>query len=239
MLEVTVYLICVCVNRSPGRVIGLKYEMGEFQASVRDCSILRHCRLLLTTFIPACPTFLIGLLGHPIIPLPTSPPPVAFNVASPLSLTRSPHPLPAWYIFHLGFVPTRQPLPLISAPRSVYLLPPPFPMSVRPPFLPLAYDQVPVSLWVVVCLWYLRLRCVPAYLPPCVNHRLLSSSCIWFRSPWVEFFACKGEGPRRLHSLAVTCPSTFPPPLLGPVGAVQGTPPPPPPFPPFHPPLLS
>ena len=55
--------------------------------------------------------------------------------------------------------------------------------------------------------------CVPAYLPPCVNRRLLLSSGVWFHSPQVDFFACEDNGPGRLHSLAVARPSPHPPPL--------------------------
>ena len=99
-----------------------------FQASVRDRDILRLCHLSLTTLInPTQPTCISRFLDRPIPPHSTALLSVAFNVASPLSLTHSPHPLPDWYVFRLDFFPTRHPPPaslrrssLHPAPRACF-----------------------------------------------------------------------------------------------------------------------
>ena len=45
-------------------------------------------------------------MDYPITTNPSAPPSVAFNIASPLSLTRFPNPIPVWYVVHLEFYPT-------------------------------------------------------------------------------------------------------------------------------------
>ena len=101
--------MCVCVltgiweNRHA-------WSMRWFlQASVRDPDTLRTLPLIVNKFnLPSPPVsdvFWIIILLSPLPP-PLS---VAFNVASPLFLTRSPHPLPACIVVHLDLVTTHHP----------------------------------------------------------------------------------------------------------------------------------
>ena len=129
--------------------------------------------------------------------------------------------------------------PAVACP-SPHPPPPPakWPCSVPRPFAPpFCLQPVPRSLSVPGCrppLFPPRI-CVPTYLPPHVNFRLLSSPGVWFHYPRVAFFACEDICPRHLHSPAVACPSPHPPPppLNGPASDIQAPRlPPPGPLPP-------
>ena len=104
----------------------------------------------------------------------------------------------------------RQPPPLVSALRVACLLLPPCPMSIFTPLTPLAYAQVHIRPWGVVCCWSLCLPCVPASAPPCDYPPPVILWCLV--SDRVAIFAHEGEGPRRTHYLAVSCRRSLPPP---------------------------
>ena len=172
-----------------------------------------------------CPTGISSFLDRPVPPPPTAIPSVAFNVASTLSLTCYPHPLPSWIIVHLNFVPTCQPpasAACLCVPRRV---PASFAIScVRSlPLVTLGLCPGPFRSPGVLPSLVSPCICIPSYLPPRLNFRLYSSLVFYFFSPRVAFFACEDNRPGNLHSLTVSHPIPHPPLLNGPAGVVKAT----------------
>ena len=99
-------------------------------------------------------------------------------------------------------------LPIFSAPRAACLYLMLLPHLFYPLLPPLAYNQVPfvpsgLSRHGYICVF------VPLPVPPCVcsasRHLLFLGICFGVS------ILCEGEGPGRLHSLAVAHPGPLPP----------------------------
>ena len=148
-------------------------------------------------------------MDHPVPPPPTAPPSLAFNVTSPLSLTRSRYLLPSWIIFHLDYVPTRHSLvsnACLCAPRRV-----PASASVSRVHSPHPCRSWPVprSLSVpggVVRRWSLRVYVyLPISLPVCIVVSYHIWCLIYFLLGW-SFLHAKTKGP----GASTTCQSLSP-----------------------------
>ena len=191
--------MCFCVNWSPGWTILLNCEVGEFQASVRDCYIRILRRLSLTNFIYPCPPHLYQSLSGSYYFLLLLPPPHKYISTKPhlyLCITRSPQPLLAWYVVHLYLSPILH-LPVsydcLCAPRRGLLLLP-CPVSVFHFLSALSLRPGPCWSLGVVRHWSLHLLFVPDFLTPHVILRLLSSPGLWYLTRW-NFSCANVRGP--------------------------------------------
>ena len=222
----SIILLCVSVNQSPGWALRLNYEVVEFQASVRDSYILRPYCLSLTNFTQPLPPHLSQpFLDLSIFPPPANAPPVtAVHRRNNYLYICSPPTLPAWSVVHLAVALTCHPLAFDARLCTLRRVPTSATIScVRLPSLcrPCPVPSSQLSPRGFACRGSLRLRASPL-LPPYVFPCLPESSIAWFLLGGSCRAGARGQGtstPWQSLALVLT------PSLIGHAGAVQDTPP--------------